>query len=518
VSWTGLDLTNGSVTPHADHHGIAFDANGNLLDGNDGGLWRLDSVSPVQWSDLNGNLNTIQFLGGDLSPTDPNVAVGGSQDNGTALYTGDPLWAQTDGGDGGWAKFSPTDGNRVYHQAPSDSFGAGFFRRSDDGGNTWLTKTTGLAADVNNQNFYAPFVVDPSNGDRVLYGTDRVWETTTGGDSWATISPVLVGTSTYVDAIGLAASDANTVYASFGGQFANSSRIFVTTNHGGAWVEHDLPAGSGRVADIEVDPTDAAVAYAVVSKFGGGHVFRTTNGGGTWTDISGNLPDLPTWSLQLAKTGSGDVLYVGNDDGVYSSTNLGVSWARMGDGLPHAQVLQLALNPTLGLLGAATHGRGMWELALSGGLAPPRGGPPSVPRLAAPSPAVAALRAQHRATIQAPAVEFSPVLGGNGSTLPVLTPAAAQRLDLFFAAALAGDLGLAPTGAGRQLSAPVDDLFDPLTLPAESARVLNPLLGEGRGSVPLLAHKFPSATGSLPRSAGDWLDLLTQPDEDVELA
>src|SRR5262249_23519232 len=141
------------------------------------------------------------------------------------------------------------------------------FRRSDDGGNTWVSKTAGLAADINNQNFYAPFVVDPGNGDRVLYGTDRVWETTTGGDSWVPISPVLAGSNTYVDAIGVAAGDVNTVYASFGGQFANSSKVFVTANGGASWVEVDLPAGSGRVADLEVDPANPQVAYAVVSRF-----------------------------------------------------------------------------------------------------------------------------------------------------------------------------------------------------------------------------------------------------------
>jgi hypothetical protein len=363
VSWSDLDLSAG-VTPHADHHAIAFDANGKLLDGGDGGIYRLDSPSPVQWSDLNGNLNTIQFQGIDLHPTNPNIVVGGSQDNGTEVFNGS-TWNQTDGGDGGFAKFSPTNANRVYHNAPPDSFGSGFFRRSDNGGSTWVNKTSGLAADQNFQDFYAPFVVDPGNGDRVLYGTDRIWETTTGGDSWATMSPVLVSTSTDVDAIGLAAGDVNTVYAAFGGDFATSSRIFVTTNHGASWVEHDLPAGNGRVADLQVDPANAQVAYAVVSKFNGGHVFRTINGGVTWTNISGNLPNLPTWTLQLGKPASGDVLYVGNDDGVYSSTDIGVSWSPVGDGLPHAQVFQLVLNATTGILGAATHGRGLWTVPLT---------------------------------------------------------------------------------------------------------------------------------------------------------
>src|SRR5262249_12577650 len=148
----GLDLTNGAVTPHADHHAMAFDGNGKLLDGDDGGLFRLESPSPVQWSDLNGNLNTIQFVGIDVHPTNPNIAIGGSQDNGTDLYTGNPLWTQTDGGDGGFAKFSQTNPNRVYHQIPSGSGGpTGFFRRSDNGGTTWVSKTSGISVDANNQ-------------------------------------------------------------------------------------------------------------------------------------------------------------------------------------------------------------------------------------------------------------------------------------------------------------------------------------------------------------------------------
>ena len=154
----------------------------------DGGLYRLDNPTTPSWTDLNGNLSTIQFYGIGLHPTNANIVIGGSQDNGTELYTGNPIWLETDGGDGGFAKFSPTNGNRVYHQIPNGSFGTNFFRRSDNGGNTWVTKTATISGDVNVQNFYAPFTVDPSNGDRVLYGTNRVWETTTGGDAWTPIS------------------------------------------------------------------------------------------------------------------------------------------------------------------------------------------------------------------------------------------------------------------------------------------------------------------------------------------
>src|SRR5262249_23937488 len=79
ASWT--DISSGGSSPHPDHHGITFDANNKLLDGDDGGIFRLDDPTTPTWSDLNGNLNTIQFQGIGLHPTDPNQAVAGSQDN-----------------------------------------------------------------------------------------------------------------------------------------------------------------------------------------------------------------------------------------------------------------------------------------------------------------------------------------------------------------------------------------------------------------------------------------------------
>jgi photosystem II stability/assembly factor-like uncharacterized protein len=359
VSWT--DISFGGASPHADHHASAFDANGKLLDGDDGGIYRLDNTTATFWTDLNGNLETIQFQGIGLHPTDRNKAIGGSQDNGTEIFTGNLVWTETEGGDGGFAKFSQTNGNRAYHQIPVASFGSNFFRRSDDGGDTWITKTSGIDADLNDQNFYAPFVVDPGNGDRVLYGTANVWETTDGGDSWIALTTFAhngwSSSGVPVDAIGLAPSHANTIYAS-----VNGGQIFVTTDHGASWVEKSIP-GNPSVNDLQVDSGNPQIVYAVINRFSaGGTVFRTTNGGTTWTNISGNLPNEPVWSLQIGEDNG--TLYVGADDGVYATTDFGVSWSRFGTGFPHAQVFQIELNRKLHILGAGTHGRGMWEIGV----------------------------------------------------------------------------------------------------------------------------------------------------------
>jgi hypothetical protein len=92
-----------------------------------------------------------------------------------------------------------------------------------------------------------------------------------------------------------------------------------------------------------VDPNNAQIAYVVAANYsdttGGPHVWRTTNGGGTWTNISGNLPDMPVWSIALVGSGSIAQIYIGTDAGVYGSTNLGGSWSICGGGsLPNAQV------------------------------------------------------------------------------------------------------------------------------------------------------------------------------------
>jgi photosystem II stability/assembly factor-like uncharacterized protein len=380
ASWTDVSLgsppspdTFANSAPHADHHGIGFDASGRLLDGDDGGLFRLDNPLPgsVQWTDLNGNLQITQFTGIALDPTDPNIAYGGSQDNGTAVFNGALGWTALRGGDGGFVRVDPNNPATIYHtyQWDSGNIQPDALERSDDGGATWVAKTTGInPSDATS--FYPPYRIDPSDSARLLLGTNRVYESSNHADSWAAISPVLSSNpNTYyqeITALAVAPSSGSTIYVA-----TADGHIFVTQNDGGTWQAGDIPGIStnyGHIADLEVDPANSLVAYAVRDQFNDptrvGHVFRTTDGGQTWSDVSGNLPDLPTYALAIdPRTGA---LYAGNDNGVYLSVNAGASWSRLGAGFPNVQVVQLELSPTLGILAAGTHGRGMWELALPG--------------------------------------------------------------------------------------------------------------------------------------------------------
>jgi photosystem II stability/assembly factor-like uncharacterized protein len=371
ASWTDIsNEANGTNGPHANHHGIGFDANGKLLVGTDGGIWRLDAQSPPTWSDLNGNLDTVEFNSIALDPTNPAIAFGGSQGNGTAQYTGDLGWSLVrfnSLGDSGVVQIDQSSPSTIYqsfrYALPDRSLNtSGFLERSDDGGLTWTSKTSGINLTDKGAD-YVPFVIDPTNSSRLILGTDHLYESTDRGDSWHPIGgPGATGwtATTPINAITIAPSDPHTIYATAPGF------ILVTFNDGVSWqdISLNIHMSFGQLA---VDPTNNLTAYIVRRQYNGtetGHVFKTINGGTNWTDITGNLPDLPTHSIVLDPRNG--AIFVGTDAGVYASDDGGTTWNRYGSGMANAQVVDPVLNTTTGLLAAGTHGRGMWEILVPG--------------------------------------------------------------------------------------------------------------------------------------------------------
>lgn len=358
TSWTSITQGTNGRGPHTDHHTHTFDANNRLIDGNDGGVVRLENAvfGSILWTSLNPTINSIQFTGVALDPSTADIAYGGSQDNGTEKFNDATAWSLVRGGDGGFVRVDFTTPATVYH-----TFNGLTMERSDNFGGSWTTKTSGLSG---SSRFYPPFVMDPANSSRLLYGAQRVFETTNKGDSWSPISTTNSGgwtTSAVIDCLSAAKTDVNTVYASANGQ------IFVTTNHGASWTDRSISGVSGW-EDILVDPTNSQIAYIVRKAFGGNKVYRTTNGGVSWASITSNLPDLPVNCIAMDANGAGtadDVLFIGNDNGVYFSTNLGASWALKGTGLPNVRVSDLDVAEGLDILAAGTYGRGMWEIRMT---------------------------------------------------------------------------------------------------------------------------------------------------------
>jgi photosystem II stability/assembly factor-like uncharacterized protein len=367
-SWIDISGVKANTSgPHADHHGIGFDANGKLLVGTDGGIWRLDNPSSVTWSDLNGNLQITEFIGAALNRSDPNIAYGGSQDNGVEKFTGSLPWTHIQFGDSGFVRVDFNNPSTVYHTFP---FSQGpYIERSNNGGTSWVPIINGIDNLADGADFYPPIVMDPNNPHRLFTGTDDLYETTDQGNVWNLNTEALTGNfnnnSNNIDAIAISKSDPNTLYVTATGE------IDVTHDDGANWAVVNIPGFTDHFQDMEVDPTNANVAYAIRDRFGGS-VFKTTNGGTTWTNITGNLPDLPAYKLLVNP--SNGTLYVGNDNGVFASVNGGASWAPAAAGMPNVQVHEMDISTTTGILLAGTYGRGMWELSLGGGGG--GGGPP----------------------------------------------------------------------------------------------------------------------------------------------
>ena len=95
--------------------------------------------------------------------------------------------------------------------------------------------------------------------------------------------------------------------------------------------------------DLEVDPRNRDTIYAVRAAFGGGQVFQSTDAGRTWLNITGNLPNLPTWKIVVDPRNH--FLYAGTDEGVFQSKNNGTTWTRFGVGMPNVQVKDMELEP-----------------------------------------------------------------------------------------------------------------------------------------------------------------------------
>jgi hypothetical protein len=363
TTWQRIVSDPAGNGPHGDDHAVAFDAGGNLIDGNDGGVFRLNSPTSSanqRWQSLNSNLQITQFTGVAADPTTAAVAYGGSQDNGTEKTTGSVGWTQLVGGDGGITRVDPrpSKNNIVYQEFTNISLDVSF-----NFGATFNSITGGPnPIHGNKANFYAPYVLDSAGN--VLFGSNVLDRSTDQGTNWTAIGQS--GTAGFttnnanIDAIAVAPSNGAVIYVAAGGH------LFVTTNTGGAWNQRDLPggvtAGSARNS-IAVDPSDltGGTAYAVVDRFTGGgkHVYKTTNFGTTWTDISAGLLDTPADSVAVDAT----TVYVGTDVGAYATTDGGTTWSVFGSGLPHVQVIELAVVPGLQIIDAGTHGRGLYQIS-----------------------------------------------------------------------------------------------------------------------------------------------------------
>jgi photosystem II stability/assembly factor-like uncharacterized protein len=351
---------------HPDLHALVFTPDGTkLYIGNDGGMYSATNVTAPNptIASLNSQLATLQFYSGtSINPNNVNAGFGGTQDNLTNEYSGVLGWQDVDCGDGGNTVIDFTNSQNVYVNCIEMSLD-----KSTNGGANFGSALNGINTS-DPVNWVPPLIMDPSSAQRLYFGTNHVYQTTNAAGLWTVISPDLTtGNGNNLVTLAVAATDPNTIYAG-----SSDVLLHVTTNAlagtGATWanISSSTSLPNRSITAIAVDPSVATTAYVTFSGFTGfgdnlGHVFMTTNTGGNWTDISGDLPNIPVNAIAVDPVAAGTI-YVGTDIGTFYTTNTGTSWATLGSGLPRVADYGLTYQPSTRTLWVATHGRSIWAL------------------------------------------------------------------------------------------------------------------------------------------------------------
>jgi hypothetical protein len=304
----------------------------------------------------------------------------GCQDLGTRVRQGSgaALAASGDftdrvGGDGFATLIHPKDANQflasVYYTE---------VMRSTDGGQTFTDAISGITEALDAKK--APFVTrlavgwgDPTGNTVSTFTNGVVYKSLNFAGTWTALGttglpPAGTNASTdpstalYIRQIGAARSNPQVV-----GIVANQGRVYTTLNGGATWAQ------GGALPNNGLDATSASTFYvsSVAPDFTKSHLWKTTNGGATFASIDGSatvsngLPWGIPVNLVMADPTQADLVYAGTDFGVYRSADGGATWSRLGAGLPLVAVRDLYVAPDGTFLRVATFGRGVWEATLS---------------------------------------------------------------------------------------------------------------------------------------------------------
>lgn len=383
----GVTLTQFSTGAHPDYHVIREHpsyngtTNRQIYTGDDGGVHVRTDLLSGNWTALNNNLGITQFYGAAINNTSGTI-VAGAQDNGTHRYTGNPNGWSGDliGGDGAFCAADPTNANYFYGEYQYLQI-----QRSSNGGSSFSGIVSGILTSPQ-PNFMPYFMLDPNDANRMLACSRGLWRTNnvkvTGQPTWAQIKPArtcLPFTSGPPNAhfqdnppcnistcnVALGNSDVVWVGHNDGELHRTANGTAVTP----AWTMVDGGGGAGGllpdrwISSICIDPQDHQRVYVTLMGYELDNVWRTTDNGVTWQQITGTapfaLPRAPvSWLLRHPRLAGW--LFAGTDVGLFISMDDGATWTAVTDGPGPVAIDQLIWRDDRRFL-AVTHGRGIFE-------------------------------------------------------------------------------------------------------------------------------------------------------------
>jgi hypothetical protein len=373
-TWTWVNLSSkssGGNSIHPDQHSIAFEPGrpATVYAGNDGGVFRSDDRG-INWIHCNNGLQVSEFeyIAHNIGVS--RWLIGGTQDNGTNRWTGPPTWehvGDADGGDCGTNRANPLV---VFH-----TWQWWTLWRSTTGGafGSWANITPARPAGEGPGLFYPPFECSASTGNTIAYGGRSLYVSRDLGTTWTRLAFPAAGVAS-----ALYVPDVDTVLVGL-----TDGRIYRTGFSAGVWstLTALTTPRTAWISDLFSEAGGTGRIWATSSSVGGGRVFRSDNGGTSWTDQTAGLPNLPINAIEV-DAGNRNRIWVGADLGVYQSLDAGATWADFSATLPNAYVGDLVFHPHARVLRAGTRNRGVWEIPVDGWMTVPVCGVQWVGRLA----------------------------------------------------------------------------------------------------------------------------------------
>ncbi|MDD3876797.1 MAG: T9SS type A sorting domain-containing protein [Bacteroidales bacterium] len=352
--WINCDTTiNNTYALHVDHHQTLYHPiTGHLFDVNDGGV----NYSPDEgnsWISLSDGLITHQFYTLVSAQTDPEIVVGGAQDVGffsnLQAHSSAP-WANPFNGDAFGSAIDYTNKNIWYTSLFSQYKRVKTF---NSGGN-WQLLNNGTTSD---DQWRMPLVMSPINPLLLLSSNNfYMYKTTDGGSNWQTTANTGLISCFEFDKL-----NPNLVYAAK----LYAENIYRSLDAGSSWTQLNASPGS-PVTDLAADPNHQYVLYATVGSFASqNQVFKSTDAGNTWNNISNNFPHIPATTIVVDPFNS-NCLYVGADLGVWKSMDGGANWALFNNNsLPYVAIGDMHYYKPDSTLRVGTYGRGYWRIKTS---------------------------------------------------------------------------------------------------------------------------------------------------------
>lgn len=344
--WYGA---NGIPEVHADKHFLAFNpyATNTIFECNDGGIYK-STNSGTSWNDLTNGMGISQIYFLSAGNTVNDKVFCGLQDNGSKLME-NQTWSEHIGGDGFGSIIDYVDSNTMY----GSIYSGNVYKTTDNGAN-WNTICTDQGTGVNaSSSFYTNFTMNPTDHKTLLIGKAQVYKTINAGVSWTQLGVITNAQLSQNWAITYAPSNTQVIYA------ANDVNLYKTTNGGLTWKTLTNP--QGYISSIALDPLNAQKFWIVYSyAYGGPSIFKSTDGGQTFTNITGTIPTNIAINCITYQKGSNDGLYTGTDIGVFYRDSTMSDWVYYNDGLPNIVVNDLQIAYTTNKLWAGTYGRGLW--------------------------------------------------------------------------------------------------------------------------------------------------------------